>query len=69
MCKWINKNFLKFLEVIVRLVGVLSHFIYLEDARNHKLKIHHKFYLSNLEVYRKLRLDQDANHSTTAMMR
>jgi hypothetical protein len=25
--------------VIVRLVGVLSHFIYLEDARNHKPKI------------------------------
>jgi uncharacterized short protein YbdD (DUF466 family) len=24
--------------VIVRLVGVLSHFIYLEDARNHKPK-------------------------------
>jgi hypothetical protein len=30
---------LKFLKVIVRLVGVLSHFIYLEDARNHKPKI------------------------------
>jgi hypothetical protein len=26
--------------VIVRLVGVLSHFIYLEDARNHKPNIH-----------------------------
>jgi hypothetical protein len=25
--------------VIVRLVGVLSYFIYLEDARNHKHKI------------------------------
>jgi hypothetical protein len=25
--------------VIVRLVGVLSHFIYLEDARNHKPKV------------------------------
>jgi hypothetical protein len=34
--KWINKYLLKFLKVIVRLVGVLSHFIYLEDARNHK---------------------------------
>jgi hypothetical protein len=26
--------------VVVRLVGVLSHFIYLEDARNHKPKVH-----------------------------
>jgi hypothetical protein len=36
--KWINKNLLKFFKAIVRLVGVLSHFNYLEDARNHKLK-------------------------------
>jgi hypothetical protein len=31
--------------VIVRLVGVLSHFIYLEDARNHKPKIQSLFNL------------------------
>jgi hypothetical protein len=34
--------------VIVRLFGVLSHFIYLEDARNHKPKIHTR---SGTEIY------------------
>jgi uncharacterized short protein YbdD (DUF466 family) len=33
------KSFKSFFKVIVRLVGVLSHFNYLEDARNHKPEI------------------------------